>query len=303
MIKSITVTNYLGESLKMELARPEKSGFIVRSITGLGPGKASINTTEVSTNDGGLFNSARLSARNIVISLKYLWTDSIEDVRHKSYKFFPLKKKVKLTVETDKRTATIEGYVEANEPNIFSKSEGTEISIVCPNPLFYSAEGDHSEIVFSGVESMFEFPFSNESLVDNMLEFSIVHTTIEQVVHYDGDADIGITISINATDTAENIAIYNTGTHEVMRIDTGKIEAITGAGITPGDEIVICTIKGRKSITLLRSGKKTNILNCLDKSSDWLSLAKGENVFAYTAEAGAANLLFKINHQVAYEGV
>ena len=303
MIKSITVINYLGESIKMELARPEKSGFIVRSVTGLGPGKADINTTEVSTNDGGLFNSARLPSRNIVISLKYMWTDSIEEARHRSYKYFPLKKKVKLQIETDTRTAVIEGYVESNEPNIFSRESGTDISIVCPNPLFYSAEEDHSEVVFSGVEPAFEFPFSNESLTEGLLELSISRTTIEQVVTYNGDADIGVTITITAVDKATNITIYNTGTREIMRIDTSKIEALTGSGLVAMDEIVICTVKGRKSIHLLRGGKSTNILNCLNRDADWFSLVKGDNVFAYTAESGASNLLFKINHQVAYEGV
>ena len=60
MIRTITVKNYLGDSIKLNLARPEESGFVVKSITGLGPGKATVNTTEVATNDGGLFNSARM---------------------------------------------------------------------------------------------------------------------------------------------------------------------------------------------------------------------------------------------------
>lgn len=62
MIKSITVTNYLGDSIKLELARPEESGFIVTSVTGLGAGKANINMTEVATNNGGLFNSSSFRA-------------------------------------------------------------------------------------------------------------------------------------------------------------------------------------------------------------------------------------------------
>ena len=303
MIKSITVTNYLGESIKMELARPEKSGFIVYNISGLGPGKAYVNTTEVSTDDGGLFNSARLPSRNIVIGLLYMWKDSIEEARHRSYKYFPLKKKVKLFIETDTRTAEIEGYVDSNEPNIFSKTQGSDISIICPNPYFYSVEDDHSEVVFSGNEPAFEFPFSNESLDDNLIEMSIIRNTIEQVVTYNGDAEIGVTITINAIGPAKNITIYNTGTREIMRIDTSKLEAFTGAPLDSGDEIVICTVKKRKSITLLRAGKTTNILNCLDRNPDWFSLAKGDNVFAYTAESGAYNLQFKINHQVIYEGV
>ena len=80
MIKAITVTNYLGDSIRLDLARPEESGFAVKSITGLGPGKADINTTEISTNDGSLFNSSRLSSRNIVITLGFLWKNTVEDV-------------------------------------------------------------------------------------------------------------------------------------------------------------------------------------------------------------------------------
>lgn len=301
MIKSITVTNYLGESIKLTLARPEESGFVVKSITGLGPGTATVNTTEIVTNDGGLFNSARLPKRNIVISLGYLWKGSIEDVRQLSYKYFPIKSKVKLLIETDNRKAEIEGYVETNDPTIFSNAEGSDISIVCPYPYFQSTTVNNT--IFRGVDSLFEFPFSNESLTEPLLEMSSVVNLTEQVIEYTGDSEIGITITIHATGVVNNIAIYNVATREIMRIDTDKIEALTGSSIVEGDEIIICTVKGSKSINLLRSGKTINILGCLDKDADWFQLAKGRNIFAYVAEYGDTNLQFKIENKVIYEGV
>ena len=304
MIRAITVTNYLGDSIRLDLARPEESGFAVKSITGLGPGTASINATEIATTDGSLVNSARLSSRNIVISLRFLWKDSIEDVRQLSYKYFPIKRKVKLLIETDNRMAEIEGYVESNDPNIFSKEEVTDISIICPNPFFYSAgEGGVNTTVFYGIEPAFEFPFSNESLSEGLLEFSYIRNQMEQIVRYDGDAEIGVTITIHAVGEASNITIYNTGTREIMFIDTDKLASLTGSGIVARDDIVICTEKGRKSISLLREGKTTNILNCLSKDSDWFQIVKGDNVFAYTAETGGSNLQFKIENRVIYEGV
>ena len=185
MIKSITVTNHLGESLKMELARPELSGFAITSITGLGPGKATINKTEVSTMDGDLYNSARVGARNIVISLRYLMKNTIEEARQLSYKYFPLKRNIKLLIETDKRKAEISGYVESNEPDIFSKEEGAEISIICPYPYFYSAGSDGmNTIVFSGVEAMFEFPFSNESTSEDLIVMGSIQHKTEQLIRY-----------------------------------------------------------------------------------------------------------------------
>lgn len=301
MIKSVTVTNYLGYSIKLELARPELSGFVIKSITGIGPGDADINTTEISTNDGSIFNSAKLPERDIELNIKYLWKDTIEEARHLSYKYFPLKKKVTLLFETDNRIAEIDGYVKKNEPNIFNKSETTDIIIVCPDPFFYSAETNST--VFSGVEPMFEFPFSNESLTESLLEMSVIQNFTEKTIMYEGDAEIGVTITIHAMGEATNLTIYNTGTREVMRIDTNKIAQLTGSGIIAGDDIIICTVENHKRVTLIRGGVSTNILNSLDRSSDWFKLTKGENVFAYVAETGGTNLTFTIENRILYEGV
>lgn len=301
MIKSITVTNYRGDSIELVLARPELSGFVITSIEGLGPGKATINTTEIATNDGSLFNSSRLPSRNIVISLKYLWKDTIEDVRQLSYKYFPIKQKLKLLIKTDNREASIEGYVESNEPQIFSENETADISIICPNPFFYSSEVNTT--VFSGIEPMFEFPFSNESLTENLLIMSEIYNYREMNIVYEGDAEIGVTITIHAIGDVGNITIYNTGNRETMTIDAAKIETYTGSGIIAGDDIIISTVTGNKYVHLVRAGETTNIINCIDKNSDWFKLSKGDNVFAYVAEEGLNNIQLSIENQIVYEGV
>lgn len=307
MIYSIVVTNYLGDRIKLELGKPDISGFLIKSITGLGPAKANVNTTEVSTNDGALFNSARLSQRNIVLDMVFINTvygESIEDLRQKSYKYFPLKKSVELTIETDNRYVKTTGYVESNEPNIFSSQEGTQISIICPDPYFYSAGEDGNNVTnFYSIDPMFEFPFSNESLDEPLLVFGEIQIKTEGVITYHGDSEIGVMIYIHAIGPATNINIYNTETREVMRINTEKISSLTGKGIVASDDIVINTAKGEKSITLIREGVSYNILNCLDKNTDWFTLAKGGNIFAFTADSGVTNLQFRVENKVIYEGV
>lgn len=307
MIYSIVVTNYLGDRIKLELGKPDVSGFLIKSITGLGPAKANVNTTEVSTNDGSLFNSARLSQRNIVLDMVFINTvygESIEDLRQKSYKYFPLKKSVELTIETDNRYVKTTGYVESNEPNIFSSQEGTQISIICPDPYFYSAGEDGNNVTnFYSIDPMFEFPFSNESLDEPLLVFGEIQIKTEGVITYHGDSEIGVMIYIHAIGPATNINIYNTETREVMRINTEKISSLTGKGIVASDDIIINTAKGEKSITLIREGVSYNILNCLDKNTDWFTLAKGDNIFAFTADSGVTNLQFRVENKVIYEGV
>lgn len=301
MIRALTVTNYLGQSKRFELFYPEKSGAVIQNIEGLGPSKAEINVNEMAVSDGAVFNSSRVSSRNIVISLKFLFNPQIEDVRHETYKYFPVKQRATLLFETDDRSCETYGYVESNEPDIFSENETTQISVICPDPYFYSERADST--VFYGVDPMFEFPFSNESLDEKLLIMGSIKSEMEETIYYSGDAETGVVITIHAVDKASNIAIYNTGTRELMRIDTDKLESITGSGIIARDEIVISTIRGDKYIRLLRNGVYYNILNCLDKDADWFRLSKGDNTFAYTAEEGVENLRFQVEYKRLYEGV
>lgn len=301
MIKKVTITNHLGESIALDLMEPEKSGFVIKNITGLGPVKANVNLTELATNDGAIDNSARLEPRNIVMDLQFIENPTIEATRLLSYKYFPIKRNITFLIETDSRVCETIGRVESNEPEIFSDKEGCQISIICPDPYFYSNKSN--EIIFYGTEPMFKFPFSNESLTEPLLEFGLIKNMTEGTVYYDGDAEIGITIHINAIGDAEGVAIYNSETREVMRINDEKLIALMGSGIQAGDEITITTVKGLKGITILRGGVTTNILNVLDRPIMWFSLSKGDNLFAYTASVGLTNLQFRIENRIIYEGV
>ena len=304
MIKSVTITNHLDESIKLDLFNPEESGFIIKSIEGLGPVKANVNFKELATNDGAIDNSARLSSRNIVMSLQFMESPTIEETRLKSYKYFPIKRNIKFLIETDSRICETIGRVETNVPTIFSNAEGCQISILCSNPYFYSAgENGTNQTIFYGTEPLFEFPFSNESLTEDLIEFGSIENRTEGTIYYDGDAEIGITIQIHAVGEAEGLVIYNTKTREIMRINDDKLKSLMGSGIQAGDEITITTSRGEKGIYMLRNGVTTNILNSLEKPIKWFQLSKGDNTFAYTASAGLTNLQFRIENKVIYEGV
>ena len=304
MIKSVTITNHLDESIKLDLFNPEESGFIIKNIEGLGPVKANINFKELATNDGSIDNSARLSSRNIVMSLQFMESPTIEETRLKSYKYFPIKRNIKFLIETDSRICETIGRVETNVPTIFSNAEGCQISILCSNPYFYSAgENGTNQTIFYGTEPLFEFPFSNESLTKDLIEFGSIENRTEGTIYYDGDAEIGITIQIHAVGEAEGLVIYNTKTREIMRINDDKLKSLMGSGIQAGDEITITTSRGEKGIYMLRNGVTTNILNSLEKPIKWFQLSKGDNTFAYTASAGLTNLQFRIENKVIYEGV
>lgn len=307
MLKRVVITNYLGASVEYTFDNPtidEKSGLFITEIEGLGPVKADINMTSLATADGDIYNSSRLQSRNIVISARFTYAKTIEEARLLSYKYFPIGKKVKFQIETDSRFAETEGYVESNEPNIFSKETDVSISILCESPFFLaSGKESKQDVDFSAVEPKFEFEFSNESTSEPLLEFGNIVNKKENTVYYDGDSETGCIITIHAIGNVKNITIYNVKTRETMFLDTDKLTTLTGQGFVYGDTISINTIKGHKSITLLREGINTNILNILGKDSDWFQLAKGDNLFAFVAEYGEQNIQFTITTQIAYEGV
>lgn len=302
MIRKVTVTNHVGESIELELRFPEKSGFLVRGIEGLGPPKATINTTEIAMGDGSVYNSARSNSRNILLSLGFIGTPRIEDTRHLSYKYFPLKKKIKIRIETDTRISEIYGYVESNEPEIFSDKEGAIISVLCPVPYLTSIDKDI--YMFTGIDSLFEFPFSNESLTEKLLLMSNIEDSNLKSIEYLGDATTGFIMRLHAIGPVVNLVIAGYSSNELVKIDHVLLQSMTGMGIVAGDTIVISSIFGEKTMTLIRGGLSINILNALGESSSWLELEPGLNVFEYTATSGIEYIdEFSIETSVLYEGV
>lgn len=309
MIKTITVVNPKNETLELELTNPDKSGLLVTKVEGLGPPKATINGQEIATSDGKLYSSARVSTRNIVFYLTMMSRDanspygalSIEEARHLTYKYFPIKKEITITVQTDVRTVYCKGYVESNSPDIFSSDESCQISIICTDPYLYTYGGERT--VFSGIRGMFEFPFSNESLTEPLIEFGEIWIDRKAILEYKGTVDTGVLITIHAMDTAENIVLYNPDTSERMLIDTTIIQNVSGSAYGALDDIVISTVKGDRYCRLLRGGQWTNVIGAISKDSDWFQISQGNNGFMFSAEKGAENLSVTFSYQNAYIGI
>ena len=303
MIKNIKITNHIGESIDLELRSPEQSGFFVRRVDGLGPSNSNVNTTQGAGIDGSFYNSSRITDRNIVLDLGfYYWSsDSIETIRQRTYRYFPMKKPIVLAVEMDNRTGLITGYVESNEPNIFSKEEGTIISVVCPSPFFYKEQ--ETETLFSGVTPSFEFPFENPSLVSSLIEFGSVFLDTQKNILYDGDVETGVMIYIDILDAVNNLTIFNITANQTMAILSSKIISLTGSDLIAGDKIVISSLSGQKYVHLIRSGVTYNLLTALGAGSKWLTLDSGDNLFSFIAASGSSKVLFRVIHRTLYGGL
>lgn len=344
MIQSVTVTNDLGESIVLGIGAPDKSGLLISEIDGIDPDRANINLIDMSTIDGSVYSSARFPSRTITISMYYVEQhdyDTIEDLRHLSYKYFPLKQKVNLMFETDNRFLYIDGYVEGNSTNIFSDQEETQVSIVCPNPYFTR----QTEVfnVSGTFLSMFEFPFSNESLDEPLLEFGEYPIQEKRAFYYYGEVDTGCIIKLKANGIVGNVEIENEATGEIVYLNSSRIASLlnmgysesaaileniqgdTGANITgidsitsvqenvvegslmpgirKGDKIYISTIPGNKYAILIRDNIEYDIIGAIDRETDWIHIVRGYNLFDYKASRNREYLELELEYPILYAGV
>ena len=335
MFKSVMVTNHLNESLKLDLFNPEPFGLLVSKISGIGAPDATINTVDYAISDGGHFTSARAGKRTITITiLPFYWEGrSVETARQLTYRYFPLRHKVRLEFETDNHTLAIEGWVKKNEPDIFQKKESITITIECPQPWFYLAHGD-TTVVFSGIEPAFEFPWKNNKTENDTItihhkeydDFGRVIREWDEIIElenttgllvmgeikkeksktitYNGEIEVGFVCTIQAMkDGVRNILIWKQETSEFIRIETDKIQQSTGTSFQKGDIIEISTVSGDRYIKIRRGNGETNIINALDLNSTWIQLTSGVNTFWYAADEDEDNMEFKISYKTAYQGV
>lgn len=299
MIKSITVTNHRGDELLLDFSCPEQSGLIVKSITGLGS-DANVNTSSIATSDGEVFNSARMKSRDIVITFIYDEQDP-ESSRLKSYKFFPIKKKVRLAFKTGQNDCYIEGYVEKHEITVFSEQAYGSVTITCPDPYFYSTSTGITSL--SGTDSEFEFPFYKEIDEEGTIEMSQLRILKERSVYYTGNIDTGVVINIHLIGLVNDLVIYNVNTRERMTFDDSVLTTIIGSQFKALDDIKISTVNGDKYVMLVRDGVSTNIVNAVARNSDWFVLSQGDNVFTYSASVGEYNVQMEIQNKIIYEGI
>lgn len=305
MIKNIIIVNHLGESLALKLDNTSHSGFIIKSVDGLGPVKGTINISNLTTIDGGIYNSARKNSRNIVFTFIYDMSagETIEEIRHRSYKYFPLKQCITVIIETDTRVLKTSGYVESDEQIIFEEQTGTQISIICPNSDFIDANNNvESYDINKDVAPTFSFPFANNEISCSMLSFGAILPLTKLSIDFTGDTENGVNIVLHFNDdilddtsdpnhTLSPDSLVLVQDHANSDIEpfslylpsiTIDLEKMQESDCYPkkGDTIVISTGIGKKRMTLngninLFPFISSDIFN----ENNWFKLYPGVNYF------------------------
>ena len=280
---TLTAENQYGQQLELT----HNPAYSVKSVLGIDPPDAIINTTRNAGQDGSVYNSAYMDNRTITITLAINYP--VEANRIQLYQYFKSKFPVILRYKNETRNVYIHGYVQSFQVAYFDKKETAQITVICPKPHFNGSDLVTENL--SNIVSMFEFPFSIEEAGIPISELSIGH---EQAIINLGDIDTGALIRITAMDEVVNPLIYNSTNNTVMKIlDT----------LQESDVVEINSRSGEKSIRKISNGVVTNLISKLSDNSSWFTLVPGVNILSTMADSGSEyiNIDFEIIYQ--YEGV
>ena len=276
----LSIVNEFGEVLPLT----NNPNYDIIAVAGLNPPHAAINTVAVSGIDGTRYNSARLGERNVVIDLHI--NGDIEANRINLYKYFRVKHKIRIRYKNEHVDVYIDGYVDTFENNLFTMSQRPQVSIICPEPYWKSTT--ETDLDFDTVTALFEFPFS---IPAEGIAFSELDS-ISSMFFDAGNVATGAVITFTAlANGVKNPTFYSRTTGEFF-----------GAGVTmqSGD---VNTQQGEKSVTLLRGGVVTNLINDRLTDSSWLVFEPGMNEVSYGADEGASALRVALQITQKFEGV
>lgn len=142
------------------------------------------------------------------------------------------------------------------------------IQFNCPYPLFLL---DNAIVVDVAKDvGMFHFPLiipQSEGIIMGYRKQSIF-TQVSNV----GAIDVGMVITLTANDIVDNPQIINVNTKEFIKIN--KV-------MEPGEQIVIDTNVGNRSIIGTKNKNSMNYLKYMDFDSTWLQVPAGLSLFAY----------------------
>lgn len=287
MIQSVWVMNSNGQRLDINLRESgDALGLYLYNIEGMGTPSAAVNGVGGPSFDGVVVNSVKVDPRQLVITLATPKQGMEEEIVKKMvYNHFPFTEYVRFGITTDAHDVYIDAIVESVESNPFAKVENYVIGLYCPRPYWRDATRRDYSITSSSGIPMFQFPFSNNSLIQPLLIFGEITTLPSAIIPYYDGMTTGVEITLNLLGYASDIMITNTNRSQTMGLWLDGIETQVGS-VRAGDRIIINTNNGEKSVTFHRDGIAYNIINAILIGQNWIKLHPGINTVAVTAGQG-----------------
>lgn len=270
-MRILTYTNPNGNYINFSY-----SPYLIESIEGISSPELDIQTQKSPYQDGNTFLDALYEPRMITVSGKLNYPKNLSAIMAArqtiSAVLNPKLGPGTLTLQVESGTYKISALPKISYPNININLEPFQsfyAEFTCPDPYWKS--GTASGVTCGYTVAALEFPVE---FVSGGIEFSTRSASIQQTAYNFGNVPCPVYIAF--TGPATNPVIYNLTTGEYMKILTT---------IALGDQILIDTTFGNKTIYLNSSGGIVSAIQYMDLNSTFFQLEPGANILTYSDDS------------------
>lgn len=282
--------------------------FYLTNIDGQTAVDTSVASAVVGGIDGDTVNNIQAIPRTIIIDLQPRSGVDVEDAKRAILKVVKLKQQGALLWTQNDRTVIITGVVESVEMLRWTKTAVMQITLHCSQPFWEDVDD-----VIRQISEAIDLHYFTDSPVD-MLYFPADGIPLGQ---YDtirtktfinnGDVAVGLEINILAHDTVTNPIIYDQqGNYFGLGYESESESGGAGIGtawesvpfvMQAGDNVVITTHKGRKTVTF----NGVVLYDKIKPGSTWLQLEPGDNTFSIDSDDNSiTNMSFSLIYKQRY---
>lgn len=266
---------------------------VQKDVTGLSDLTDTIYSSSSMGQHGDTFTGVRIEPRTIKITgkLKEPNKTSYIQLRQKAEKILNPELAGTLFYSYGTFTRKI-GAIVDNAPVFMhpDTSQEFEIDFLCLDP-FWQEETEAKEDIASWIGD-WEFPCEIDH--ETGMEFGHREESVIVDIYNGGHVSTGMRIKFSALGELTNPSLFNVNTREFIKVNYD---------MKAGDQVVIDTSYGRKTVILIHNGTKTNIYRYIDVDSTFVQLDIGDNLFRYDADTGLDNLECTVYYSEKYLGV
>lgn len=252
--------------------------FHLVDVDGLTLVNTDVASSTTPSMDGDTVNLIQAQARVMVLTLRFKQGVSVEVAKRHVLSIVKPKLKGTLRMVDENRTTEINGVVTAIAMPRFTNAVMMQITLHCSSPFWQDVNNVLVEL--SRVKDMHAFPIPTSGLafpVDGV-PFGVYDVNMTQTYTNEGDADCGMVITIIAVDTVVNPVLYKSDGTFIGVDDT----------LVAGDQVVINTNKGQKSIT--KNG--VSVFSKVREGSTFFQLDIGDNEITIDSDDGTENNMY-----------
>lgn len=269
--------------------------FDITNIDGQTAAAASISSSDIGNADGNIVNNVKANPRSITIDLRVKSGVIVEDAKRSILKVVKIKQRGTLRWTQDDRAVAISGIVESVDMPRWSNAVMLQITLYCDQPFW-----EDIDYIVRQISEAVDLHYFTDSATDMLYfpdggialgEYDTIRT---KAFHNNGDVSVGLEISIVAFDTVTNPIIYD-GNGNFFGVGYG--DGLRQVVMNAGDQIVITTHKGRKSVTM----GGVSLLSKIKPQSTWLQLDAGDNTFTINSDDDSlTNMSFSLIYKQRY---